>query len=66
MVVDPEGRRRAEVRRRLILSVVAILFGLVMMLAPLTPFGPSPLVGLVFGGGLALYGALRAYQTFKS
>lgn len=59
------GESRSRIRRRLILSAVAVAFGIAMMLAPLTPFGPSPLIGLVFGGALVLYGALRAYQTLK-
>ena len=63
--MEPGESRRSRLRRRLILSAVAVVFGIVMMLAPLTPFGPSPLIGLVFGGALVLYGALRAYQTLK-
>lgn len=53
-------------RLRLLLSVVVVLFGLAMMMSTLTRYGPSPLIGIVFGGGLVFYGTLRAYQAFRS
>ena len=57
----------ARVKRlRLALSVVIVLFGLVMMMSTRTSYGPSPLVGIVFGGGLVFYGTLRAYQALRS
>ncbi len=57
----------ARLRRlRLVLSVVVILFGGLMMAAPFTPFGPSPAIGLIFGGALAAYGVLRLYLALKS
>lgn len=64
---NPEARREARFKQlRSVLSVAVILFGAFMMAATLTPFGPSPIVGLVFGGALAAYGALRLYWTLKS
>lgn len=63
----PDESSESRVKRiRLALSAAVILFGILMMLAPLTSFGPSPLIGLVFGGAFVLYGAFRAHQTLKS
>lgn len=61
------GPEEARIKRlRLALSVVIVLFGLVMMMSTRTSYGPSSLVGIVFGGGLVFYGTLRAYQALRS
>jgi uncharacterized membrane protein HdeD (DUF308 family) len=70
----PEENREASLRRRRIaLSAVAIAFGTLMLAAIPTDFGPSLLVGLVFGvsfivyGGAAIQGfeGLRSVRTFR-
>lgn len=47
------------------MSAVAILFGLFMIGAIFTGIGPSPRVGVVFGGFLVASGVLRLYWTLK-
>ncbi len=58
-----EARRK---RLRIALSIGVILFGLMMMASTLTPYGPTPLIGFVFGGGFVFYGTLRAYRALRS
>ncbi len=60
-----EGEARLR-KLRLALSAVIVLFGLVMMVSTLTRFGPSPFIGVVFGGGFVFYGTLRAFRALKS
>lgn len=47
------------------MSAVAILFGLLMIGAIFTSVGPSPRVGVVFGGFLVASGVLRLYWILK-
>ena len=64
--MNPEQHSETRLKRlRIALSAVIVLFGLVMMASTLTSFGPSPLIGIVFGGGLVFYGTLRAFQAIK-
>ncbi len=62
----PEDHREDNLRRRRIaLSVAAIAFGVLMLAAIPTGFGPSPSVGLVFGGAFIVYGGVRLYQALR-
>lgn len=66
-LMEPNKSNEARFKRlRLALSVFIIFFGLLMMMSTLTSYGPSPLIGIVFGGGLVFYGTLRAYQALRS
>ncbi len=60
--MPPEDHREDHLRRhRIALSAVAIAFGVLMLAAILTSFGPSPSVGVVFGGAFIVYGGVRLY-----
>ncbi|MGB3634593.1 MAG: hypothetical protein WA982_11180 [Rubrobacteraceae bacterium] len=61
--VDSESRRK---RLRIALSIGVVLFGLLMMASTLTSYGPTLLIGFVFGGGFVFYGTLRAYRALRS
>jgi uncharacterized membrane protein len=64
-VATRDDRTKNYKRVGVALSAVAMLSGLIMIGAIYTSFGPSPRVGLVFGGLLILLGALRLYWTLK-
>ncbi|CAN5682383.1 hypothetical protein BH24ACT21_BH24ACT21_06690 [soil metagenome] len=65
-MTGPQNSEARLRKLRLALSIAVILFGIFMMAATFTPFGPSPAIGLVVGGVLTAYGALRLYLALKN
>ncbi|MGB3681991.1 MAG: hypothetical protein WA990_05840 [Rubrobacteraceae bacterium] len=62
-----EDHREAGLRRqRVALSCAAIGFGVLMLAATVTSFGPSPLVGVAFGVSFIIYGGVRLYRALRS
>lgn len=62
-----EDHREASLRRqRVLLSGAAIAFGVLMLAAILTSFGPSPLVGVAFGVSFIVYGGVRLHKALRS
>ncbi len=53
-------------RRRIALFVAAVVFGVLMLAAIPTSFGPSLPVGVVFGVSFIVYGGARVYQALKA
>ena len=65
--MTPEEHGQTSLRlRRSALSAVSIAFGVLMLAVISASFGPSLLVGLVFGVSFIVYGVVRLHQALKA